>query len=98
MHVIHLAAQPTARRWVAEPAEPADATVAAPVGAHDTSRANDAICALLPVANGSEACGREAGEEEGHQEAHGEESRQEEEGAREAACQEGDKEEGARAS
>ena len=75
MHVIHLAAQPTARRWAAEHAESADASVAAAVGA-------DTVNTARAIPAGREARGLEAGEEaEGDQEADGEEGC-EEEGAR----------------
>jgi hypothetical protein len=44
MHVVHLAAQPTAGRWAVQPTESADATVAATLGTFDAVRAVDAFC------------------------------------------------------
>ncbi|MEX0664157.1 MAG: hypothetical protein WD598_05215, partial [Acidimicrobiia bacterium] len=90
MHVIHLAAQPTPRGWAVEPA---DATVAAALGAFD---AVDTSTAARPAVTVARTRGVEAGEAEGDQEAHGQEGRQEEEGARASQGREaqGDQEEG----
>jgi len=66
MHVIHLAAQPTAGRWATELSEPADATVAAALGAGDAIDATP--CAEPTVIAGTIASGVEAGEAEGHEE------------------------------
>lgn len=92
MHVVHLAAQPTARRWATEYPEPADATVAAALGARDTL---DATRSAEPAVG---TVGVEAGEAEGHEEAHDEEGCQEEgTGQEEARGEEapGEAEEGA---
>lgn len=68
MHVVHLAAQPTAGRWAVQPTESADATVAATVGAVDAVDTIDAVLASEPSV--SVALGVEAGEAEGNEEAH----------------------------
>lgn len=71
MHVIHLAAQPTAWRWAAHDAEPTVA-FAAPVGAGSSDHAVGAY------AVGAQAGGAQAGEAEGREEADCEEGHEEE--------------------
>ena len=90
MHVVHLAAQPTAGRWAVQSTESAHAAVTAAVGAVAAYDADGTVpCASAGCAGRAQARGREAREAEGNEEAHGKEDR-EEAGAREAAyCEEG---------
>ncbi len=49
VHVVHLAAQPTAGRWAVQPAESTDATVAATLGTVDAVRAAGPACGIASL-------------------------------------------------